>query len=157
MSYSADALDGLGEGMNRIGVAALAVAGDPDARILLYAEVNEVLVHMILRCALPGAKNLRCAVESDELVDAIRDAWEHSRAAGIRYRWRAMVYLVKDRKMDVKLLYDGEVDPELTMWEKEDLLLHEHFPGMEVEPAEELPGGVELTLDDRPFWKKLWR
>jgi hypothetical protein len=69
-----------------------------------------------------------------------------------------MVYLVKDRKMNVKLLYDEQVDPELSMWEKEDLLLQEHFPGMNVGPAEELPGGVELSLaGPRPFWKRFWR
>jgi hypothetical protein len=142
----------LGEAMNRIGVAALALAGDPDARILLYAEVEEDWDHMILRYALPGAEKLRCVLRFDEVADAVRDAWEHSRAAGSRYRWRAMVYPVKDRKMDVKLLYDGEVDPELTMYDKEDRLLQEHFPGMEAEPVD-LPGAVELTLDNRAFWK----
>jgi hypothetical protein len=65
------------------------------------------------------------------------------------------VYLVQDRKFRVQLLYDDEVDPELSMYDKEDRLLEEHFPGMEVEPVD-LPGAVELTLDDRPFWKKLW-
>ncbi|HEX8209023.1 MAG TPA: hypothetical protein VF584_02465 [Longimicrobium sp.] len=141
--------------MNRIGLAALDVAGDPDARILLYAEVEDALDHMILRYAPPGAEKLRCALEFHELADAVRDAWEHSREAGPRYRWRAMLFLVKDRKFRVQLLYDDEVDLGLSMYDKEDRLLAEHFPGTEVEPVE-LPGAVELTLDDRPFWKKLW-
>jgi len=150
--------DELGEGLNRIGVALSDVVGDPDARILLYAEVTEVLYHAIMRYALPGAEELRCGDEGDEVADLVRDVWERSRAAGLLYRWRAMVYLVKDRKMNVKLLYDEQVDPELSMWEKEDLLLQEHFPGMNVGPAEELPGGVELSLaDPRPFWRKFWR
>ena len=142
--------DELGEEMHRIGVAALAVAGDPDARILLYAEVEEDLDHMILRYALPGAEKLRCALEFGEVADAVRDAWEQSRRAPFRHQWRAMVYLVKDRRMRVELLYDGEVDPVVSMYDKEDRLLQEHFPGMEVEPVD-LPGAVELTLDDRPF------
>ena len=147
--------DELGEGMSRIGHAALAVAGDPDARILLYAEVEEDLDHMILRYALPGAGKLRCALAFGEVADAVRDVWEHSREAGPRYRWRAMLFLAQGRKFRVELLYDADVDPELSMYDKEDRLLAEYFPGMEVEPVD-LPGGVELTLDERPFWKKLW-
>lgn len=156
MSSHAGVDEELGEGMNRIGLAALAAAGDPDARILLYAEVEEALDHMILRYAPPGAEKLRCVLRFDEVADAVRDAWEHSREAGPRYRWRAMLFLVKDRKFRVQLLYDDEVDADLSMYDKEDRLLEEHFPGMDVEPVD-MPGAVELTLDDRPFWKKLWR
>jgi len=146
----------LGDAMNRIGVAALALAGDPDARILLYAEVEEDWDHMIMRYALPGAEKLRCVLRFDEVADAVRAAWEHSSEAGSRFRWRALVYLVEDRKMRVELLYDGEVDPELTMYDKEDRLLQKHFPGMDVEPVD-MPGAVELSLDDQPFWRKFWR
>ncbi len=153
MSSSPGVDEELGDAMNRIGAAALALAGDPDARILLYAEVEEDWDHMILRYALPGAEKLRCVLRFDEVADAVRDAWEHSRAAGPRYRWRAIVYLVEDRKFRVELLYDADVDPELSMYDKEDRLLQEHFPGMEVEPVD-MPGAVELTLADRrPFWK----
>ncbi len=155
MSTSLGVDEELGEAMNRIGVAALALAGNPDARILLYAELEEDWDQMILRYALPGAEKLRCIVEFEEVADAVREAWEHSRNAGSRYRWRAMVYLIEDRKMRVELLYDGEVDAEVTMYEKEDRLLHEHFPGMDVETVE-LRGAVELSLKDRPFWK-FWR
>ena len=151
-----DIPEALEAAMNRIGVAALAAAGDPDARVLLYAEVGEDMDQMFVRYMAPGEDRLRCAEATDELGDAVRAAWEISRDAGARQRWRAIVYHVADRKMRAELLYDGEVDEERTFYEKELDLLERHFPGVEVVPVE-LPDAVTLSLPRRrPFWR-FWR
>ena len=150
-----DVPEGLEEAMNGIGVAALSAAGDPDARVLLYAEVREDMEQMLLRYMPPGEDKLRCALEFDEAADAVRDAWEISRSAGPRLEWRAILYQVEGGKMRVELLYDEDVDEDLTFYEKELELLERHFPGVDVVPVE-LPGAVELTLAKRPFWR-FWR
>ena len=153
MTLSHDIPEELGEAINRIGVQALAVAGDPDARLLFYVEVHPGMDHMIFRHASPGEEKLRCAEESDELVEAMREAWDICNQAGVP--WRAMVYFIENQAMKVELLYDEQVSEALTMYEKEEALLDKYFPGMEVVPVD-LPGAVQLSLrSPRPFWK-IW-
>lgn len=154
MPLTTDIPQGLDEAINRIGLEALAIAPDDGCSVLFYAEVRPDMEHMILRYALPGEGELRCAEASDRLVDALREAWDIcARAAKA---WQAMIYVIKDRKLKVELLYQGEVSDKVTMYEKEDALIAKYFPGMEVIPVE-LPGSVSLSLEPgRPFWK-FWR
>ena len=125
----------MGDYFNDIGVEALRLVGDEDARILFYAEVSEDLEHMIFRYAMPGDSKLRYREDFDAVADAMRDAWEYSRSLGPKYRWRGIVYRVQDRKMAVDILYDEDIDPELSMFDKEDRLLEKYYPGMEVDAS----------------------
>lgn len=146
----------LGPALERVGEAALDSAGDADASLILYAELDDDMIQTFMRYRLPGEPCLRCTAEFDEATDAIRDAWELSRAAGGRQTWRAIVYRVVDRTMHVDLLYDEHVDDRLTLYDKEERLLARHFPGVEVIPDEPDPDAIELRLAPRrPFWK-IW-
>ena len=142
----------LGPALERVGEAALDAAGNADASLIIYAELDDDMIQAFMRYRLPGEPCLRCTAEFDEATDAIRDAWELSREAGTR--WRAIVYRVADRKMHVDLLYDEHVDERLTLYGKEERLLAEHYPGVDVIPDEPGPDAIELTLPPRrPFWK----
>lgn len=125
----------MGDCFNDIGVAAVRLVGDEDARILFYAEVIEGLEHMIFRYAKPGEAKFHCREEFDSVADAMRDAWEYSRSLGPKFQWRGIVYRVEDRKMAVEILYEEDIDPELSMFDKEDKLLEKYYPGMEVGPS----------------------
>jgi hypothetical protein len=148
----------LDEAINRIGVEALKVAADDDARVLIYGEISEDLDHMIFRHGPAGGSTLYCADDVPEVLDAVHDAWEICRARGEKYRWRAILYRIERRKIDVKLLYADEVDEELSMYDKEDRLLETYYPGVEIVPmAPDPPGSVRLQSPDRsPLWK-FWR
>ena len=143
--------------LNRIGVEALAVAGNEDARVLIYAEVCEELEHVIFRHGEPGGTKLYCADDYPAVLDALRDAWEISRAMGAKYTWRAMVYRVEQGRMDVDLKYKGEIDENLSMYDKEDRLLEEYYPGVEVVPMpEDPPGSFQPEPSSKPLWR-FWR
>ncbi len=146
----------LGEAMERAGVEALAVAGNPDARVLIYAELSEQLEQAIFRHGPPDGNQLHCSENFDRVLDALRDAWEISRARGRKFRWRAVIYRIERGRMDVKLLYGREVDPRLTLYDKEEQLLSTYYPGVIVVPAVPSPGAFELEAVPRRPWWKLW-
>ena len=122
----------MGDYFNEIGVQAVRLVGNPDAKILIYGEVVNGLEHMIFRYANPGDVNFRCRDDTDLVGDAMRDAWEYSRSLG--YEWTGILYRLADRKMTVNLLYGGDIDPEDSMYDKEEKILEKYYPGMEVEP-----------------------
>lgn len=124
----------LGDHFNQIGVEAVRLVGDENATILFYAEVIDGLEHMIFRYARPGEKKFRCHDEFDPVADAMRDAWEYSTSLGPKYSWRGIIYRVENKKMNVKILYEEDIDPEMSMYDKEDRILEEYYPGMEVIP-----------------------
>ena len=146
--------ENLGEAMNRIGVITLEAVGDPDASVLLYAEVHDDMDQVFLRYMAPGEDKLRCSEQTADIADAVVSAWRISRNAG--QRWRALVYRISERKMHVELLYDEHVDDELTFYEKELRLLARLYPGVEVVPAD-VPGSVALSLPRRRSFWRFWQ
>jgi hypothetical protein len=123
----------MGDYFNDIGVEAVRLVGNEDAKILFYAEVIDGLEHMIFRYAEPGESKFRCREDIHSVADAMRDAWEYSRSLGSKYQWRGIIYRVEDRKMAVEILYEEDIDPELSMYDKEDKILEKYYPGMSVE------------------------
>lgn len=125
----------MGDYFNDIGVEAVQLVGNEDAKILFYAEVIDGLEHMIFRYAMPGDSNFRCREDIHPVADAMRDAWEYSRSLGPKFEWRGIIYRVEDRKMAVEILYDEDIDPDLSMYDKEDRILEKYYPGMGVEES----------------------
>jgi hypothetical protein len=125
----------MGDYFNDIGVEAVRLVGNEDAKILFYAEVVDGVEHMIFRYAKPGESKFHCREDIDTVADAMRDAWEYSRSLGPKYTWHGIIYRVEDRKMAVDLLYEGDVDFDESMFDKEDRILEKYYPGMEVEES----------------------
>ena len=158
MDWDRDIFAELGPAMDRVGTEALAIAGDETARVLIYGEFSDDMDQLFFRHGPADGTTLRCEDDVPGVFDALRAAWELCRAKGEKYCWRAVIYRVELGKMDVRLLYDDEVDDALTLYDKEERLLETYYPGVEVEPVpQDRPGSVRLLPSRRPPFWKLWR
>lgn len=119
----------LGDRLNDLGALILERIGDADAKVLLYAEVDESGDTVFLVFRRPGEACLRALDEIGDISDSISAAWEHSRS-GAAAVWRGMTYLIEDRKMKVTFHYGDEVGSDPLMIRQTQALLAEHFPGL---------------------------
>ena len=123
----------LGDLFNRVGVEAVRVLRDEDAKVLIYAEIDASGENIIFLAAKRGENRFRSPGDVTGVADALREAWNFSRSLGAQHRWNGVAYKIDHRRMTVDLLYGDEVDINEDPFEKQDRLVEKYFPGMKVE------------------------
>jgi hypothetical protein len=125
----------LSELYNSVGIAAVEAAGDETAKILVYAEFQRGASGMIFRYQPRGASVVKQVADTWPVEEALYRLWSFTCENDEAACWRAIVYVVDDGKVTARLLYGDQVDPEKTMYEKDEALLEEFFPGLPIEPV----------------------
>lgn len=123
----------LSELYNDVGLAAVELAGDETAKILVYAEFERGASAVIFRYQPKGSPVVKQVGDLFPVEEALYRLWSFTCENDEAACWRAMVYVVDDGKVTARPLYGDQVDPDKTMFEKEEVLLEEFFPGLPVE------------------------
>jgi hypothetical protein len=131
---SATVNDELSELYNDVGVAAVEIAGDETAKILVYAEFQRGASAMIVRYQPKGSTVVKQVRDDFPVEEALYRLWSFTCENDEAACWDAIVYVVDDGKVTVRLLYGDQVDPDKSLLDKGRLLLGEFFPGLPVEP-----------------------
>jgi hypothetical protein len=130
---TAAASEEMSEYYHDVGVAAVELAGDPAAKVLVYAEFSAGQSGMAVRYQLPGGTVIKQVLDVASVEEATYRLWRFSCDNAPQGCWRGMVYLVDDGKVTVRLLYDGQVDEDKPLWEKSEALEKKFFPGLPIE------------------------
>jgi len=106
----------------------LEAAGDPQARVLVYAELSSASQASITRYQLPGEQVVRQWADGPELDDALHALW--GECSDRDARWQGILLLVDAGVLRVHLL--DRADRDRTLYEKDDEVTGWYFPGLRV-------------------------
>ena len=103
------------EDLDRVGHALVDLVGTADARILLYAEVRGSDLLYETRYLADGETTPRRALPSnDALLNAVADAWRNAHARMGDNVWRVLVYRLDHGRLNARVLYAGDYDPNIS-------------------------------------------
>jgi hypothetical protein len=116
-----------------IGQAALAVAREPRAKILVYAEVEDGVISCDVFFLLPAEREVRYRFSTQELRDLVYELWEVGQHPVTPKSWASMRFHIDDGKFDVEYSYPEEIDPAEGLPDRRPRVVAAFFPSLRVD------------------------